>query len=292
MAKREKDWTILSMLEWATDYFEKNNVANPRLSIEWLLADLLGLRRLDLYLNFDRPLSPNELEKLRPIIKRRSLHEPLQYITGSTDFMGCTIELTPSVLIPRTETEQLVEIILDDYRTLTNETLHMLDIGTGSGCISIAIAKAHPNWECTGVDISERALDLAERNSSINGVEIELLKADFLSLSKCTHLQNRTFDMVVSNPPYILPEERKYMDKQILEYEPEEALFHENPVKLYHEISKYAFTNTMENGKLYLECNQNLTGQIKEVLTQTFPIVDILLDYDKKERFIRAAKSS
>lgn len=280
------------MLEWGTEYFEKRQVPNPRLSIEWLLADLLGVKRLDLYLKFDRPLSPDELEMLRPIVKRRGLHEPLQYITGSTDFLDCTIEVNPAVLIPRVETEQLVEIILKDCDAQKSETLHILDIGTGSGCIPIAIAKAKPKWKCTGIDISLAALKLAERNASINTVEVEFHKGDLLSLSNSKHLQNRKFDIVISNPPYILPEEKKNMDKQVLEYEPEEALFHENPVHLYQKIAAYACTSLNERGRLYLECNHNLTGQIKKELGGIFSTVDILPDYNDKERFIRTVKSS
>lgn len=291
MAEREKEWTVLSMLEWGTEYFKKNQVPNPRLSIEWLLAGILGVKRLDLYLKFDRPLSPDELERLRPNVKRRGLHEPLQYITGSTDFLDCTIEVSPAVLIPRVETEQLVEIILNDCEVQKNETLHILDIGTGTGCIPIALAKANPKWKCTGIDISLTALKLAERNASVNTVEVEFHKADLLSLSTSEHLQNRKFDIVISNPPYILPEEKKNMHKQVLEYEPEEALFHENPVYLYQKIGNYAFACLNEKGRLYLECNHKLTGQVKKELGQIFSTVDILPDYDDKERFIRTVNS-
>jgi len=291
MAEREKEWTVLSMLEWATDYFEKKDVPSPRLSIEWLLADMLGVKRLDLYLKFDRPLYPDELEKLRPVIKRRGLHEPLQYITGSADFVNCRIDVNPSVLIPRVETEQLVELILKDFQARADEVLHVLDIGTGSGCIPIAIAKAHPRWKCAGVDISERALKLAEKNAACNKVKVEFLKEDLHTLGNNNQLQNRKFDIVVSNPPYILPDDRKTLDKQVLEYEPEEALFHKNPLGLYQQIGNYAFTTLSEAGRLYLECNHKFTWDIKNNLGNSFPIVDILPDYDERERFIRALKS-
>ncbi|MEX2435299.1 MAG: peptide chain release factor N(5)-glutamine methyltransferase, partial [Balneolaceae bacterium] len=109
MSESRQLWTVLSMLEWATDYFEEKGVSSSRLSIEWILADVLEIKRLDIYLQFDRPLSEDELNKIRPLVKRRAQHEPLQYITGQTDFINSVIKVSPGVLIPRVETEQLVE---------------------------------------------------------------------------------------------------------------------------------------------------------------------------------------
>ena len=131
------------MLEWATGYFRQKEVESPRLSIEWLLAHILDIKRLDLYLSYNRPLSPDELERLRPLVKRRAEHEPLQYITGSTEFLHTRIEVNNSVLIPRPETEQLTENILSAH---PNEPpLKVLDVGTGSGCIAIALAFSRPS---------------------------------------------------------------------------------------------------------------------------------------------------
>src|SRR5690606_6466742 len=139
----DNDWTVLRMLEWATAYFESKGIPSPRLSIEWLLGEVLSLKRLDLYLQHDRTLTTSELDTLRGWVLRRGKHEPLQYITGSTDFYNCTINVTPAVLIPRQETEQLVDKILQGH----SEThQRVLDVGTGSGCIAIAIKKARPDW--------------------------------------------------------------------------------------------------------------------------------------------------
>lgn len=154
MSKKVKEWTVLSMLEWATDYFEQKDIPDPRHSIEWLLAETLGIKRLDLYLKYDRPLSPDELDQLRPMVKRRAEHEPLQYIIGYTDFMNARISVDKSVLIPRIETEQLVEIILDQQSGTENKNLSVLDIGTGSGCIPIALKMECPDWKLSGIDIS------------------------------------------------------------------------------------------------------------------------------------------
>ncbi|MDX1591653.1 MAG: HemK/PrmC family methyltransferase, partial [Balneolaceae bacterium] len=180
----DKVWTVLSMLEWGTGYLEEKDVDSPRLSMEWLLAHLLNIRRLDIYLQFDRPLSSEELESIKPLIKRRARHEPLQYITGSTEFLGCEMEVNPSVLIPRQETEQLAEKILENHSHQKEQSLTLLDIGTGSGCIPIAIKKRVPSWNCLGVDISDEAIKTAQRNAEINQTEVAFITEDLFSLQQ------------------------------------------------------------------------------------------------------------
>jgi release factor glutamine methyltransferase len=291
MSKKKKLWTVLSMLEWATEYFEQKGIPDPRLSIEWLLADTLSLKRLDLYLNYDRPLSSEELDELRPKVKRRSLHEPLQYITGSSEFMNCRILVNPAVLIPRTETEQLVEIIINDHIERKDDTISLLDIGTGSGCIPVAIAKAMPNWNCTGIDISEKVLETAEKNAELNSVSVEFIREDLFNLSIQNRISGRQFDLIISNPPYILPSEKNSLEKQVIEYEPVEALIHKKPLDIYKRIGEFARTSLVQNGSLYVECNDSLSGQIKVIFQQYFDKVDIVRDYDKKDRFVKAVKS-
>lgn len=292
MSKNEKVWTILSMLEWATDYFQKKEVPDPRLSIEWLLAETLKIKRLDLYLQFDRPLTESELKELRTKVKRRSLHEPLQYITGYSEFHGCRIEVNPTVLIPRVETEQLVEIILADQSERKEQNLDVLDIGTGSGCIPIALAKSVPAWRFTAIDNSADALTLAKSNADINEAEIEFIQENILNLTGQNELSGRSFDLIISNPPYILEEEKESMEKQVYEFEPPEALFHQNPLLIYQIINEFAFQNLNEAGTLYLECNDKLTGHIARNLENKFADVNILNDYDKNQRFIKAEKNS
>jgi release factor glutamine methyltransferase len=292
MPNNEKDWTVLRMLEWATEYFRKRDVPNPRLSIEWLLADTLDVKRLDLYLKYDRPLTKGELDELRNKVKRRSRHEPLQYITGHTDFYGCRIEVNRSVLIPRAETEQLVELILNDQGKRKEQPLEILDIGTGSGCIPIALAHSAPNWSCTGIDKSTEALELAKKNALVNETDIRFVRENILHLNNKNKLTGLSFDLIVSNPPYILEDEKKTMEKQVLDYEPRDALFHENPIQIYDLIAEYAMRNLNAPGFLYLECNDRLTEQISLTLKNRFESVDILKDYDKNNRFIRATKNT
>lgn len=277
-------WSVLRMLEWATDYFEKKQVPNPRHSIEWLLADVLACKRLDLYLQYGRPLSPSELDRVRPLVKRRADHEPLQYITGSTNFMGCHIEVNPSVLIPRIETEQLVELLLESLPELEHKTINLLDIGTGSGCIPIAIKKMRPSWNCFGIDISEKALSLAEQNASTNDLDVSFIKADLFKLDK-VETPDKGWDIIVSNPPYIGNSEKPSIEKQVTDYEPGLALFHENPLDVYRPIISYAH---QENASLFLELNDQLAEQILDISIASFPSAQLKQDLDKNLRFLIA----
>jgi release factor glutamine methyltransferase len=292
MSKNEKVWTVLSMLEWATDYFKKKEVPDPRLSIEWLLADTLEVKRLDLYLKFDRPLTKSELDVLRNKIQRRSLHEPLQYITGYTDFHGCRICVNPSVLIPRPETEQLVDIILTDQKKRIEQELDILDIGTGSGCIPVALARAAPSWNFIAIDNSEEAIAIARKNASLNRAEIRFIREDIYNLQNHNAFIDKSFDLIISNPPYIQVEEKSTIEKQVLDFEPATALFHPDPIQIYDKISEFALQKLNESGTLYLECNNKLTGQIANNLESEFADVNILKDYDKNPRFIKAVKNS
>ncbi|WP_340104076.1 peptide chain release factor N(5)-glutamine methyltransferase [Rhodohalobacter sp. 8-1] len=277
-------WSVLRMLEWATEYFKKKHVPDPRHSIEWLLADVLGCKRLDLYLQYERPLSPDELDRIRPLVKRRADHEPLQYITGSTNFMGCHIEVNPSVLIPRIETEQLVELLLESTSDLEHSPVTLLDIGSGSGCIPIAIKKFRPAWTCHGIDISGDALSLSEKNAAANDVDIQFDKGDLFNLDQVSK-PSRGWDIIISNPPYIGPEEKPSLEKQVTDYEPGLALFHDNPLDVYRPILSYA---QQENASLFLELNDQLADQILKLSTGYFPAAKLKADLDKNPRFLLA----
>lgn len=288
MSKKVKEWTVLSMLEWATEYFEEKNIPDPRHSIEWLLAEALDIKRLDLYLKYDRPLSPGELEKLRPMVKRRAQHEPLQYIIGFTDFMHARISVDPSVLIPRIETEQLVEIILDRHSGSQShkELLNVLDIGTGSGCIPIALKMECPDWNLWGIDISVDALQTARQNAQQNDVEISFKKGDILKPESISISVRDQFDIIVSNPPYITPEEKTMLEPQVYQFEPSEALFTEDMEQMYRSILKFAGNNLSDNGKLYLELHEYFASNIQQLCHRNGWNTDLLKDYDKKERFL------
>ncbi len=283
-----KEWTVLSMLEWATGYFEDSDIPDPRHSIEWLLAETLDVQRLDLYLSYDRPLSSSELETLRPLVKRRARHEPLQYIIGYSEFINARIDLTPDVLIPRIETEQLVEIILDLHPA--DPPLRALDIGTGSGCIPIALKMERPSWEISAIEVSEDALAVARKNAGRNDTNIsfgqgDIFRPDTLPLSGA-------FDIIVSNPPYILPDEKEALENQVKKHEPARALFCENIENMYSHIIRYAGKNLSGKGGLYLEINDKYADGILALFDANRWDAMLLKDYDKNDRFITACLKS
>lgn len=286
MVKQQENlWTVLRMLEWATEYFKGKEIPDPRHSIEWLLADVLNCKRLDLYLSYERPLSPAELEQLRPLIKRRASHEPLQYIIGYTDFMNCRIEVGPSVLIPRIETEQLVELLLETTTDRHGDTLNLLDIGTGSGCIPLAVKQKVPAWNCYGLDISSDALMCARNNASINNLEVHFFEGDFsnLHLSKAAEIN---WDVVISNPPYIQSGEKTDIQQQVSEFEPEMALFHDQPLEVYQSITQFA---SAISASLFLELNDRLAQETHKNVRNIYQNARLHYDLDKNPRFISAS---
>jgi len=280
-----KTWTILAMLEWATDYFEKHGIVSPRMSIEWLLADVLDMERLNLYLTYDRPLSPSELDKLRPLVKRRAHHEPLQHITGNTQFMGLELDVSPDALIPRMETEQLVELILEKYSSHKSDNLRFLDIGTGTGCIPIAIKQKCSNWTAEAIDISDPALKLARSNAAKTDTNVTFSKVNLFDVEK--HYQETSFDFIVSNPPYIEPEEIDMLDPQVSKYEPHLALFTNDVESMYRSIINSAANLLKTEGQLFLEIHQNKGEEILSIVENS-PIWSstLLKDYDGHDRFI------
>ncbi|MES2765675.1 MAG: HemK/PrmC family methyltransferase, partial [Bacteroidota bacterium] len=166
----QKVWTVLDIINWGKDFFAQKSIDSPRLTIELMLCEVLKIRRIDLYAQFDRPLKDDELARLREMAKRRAGREPLQYILGNTEFYGLPLIVDPSVLIPRPETEILVETVLKTFKNSENKVLKILDIGTGSGCIAVALAVNLPQAEITAVDISEEALEIARQNAKLNSV--------------------------------------------------------------------------------------------------------------------------
>lgn len=286
MGKKVKEWTVLSMLEWATDYFKKKNIPDPRHSIEWLLAETLDTKRLDLYLKFDRPLSPAELGELRPMVKRRAQHEPLQYIIGFSDFVNARISVNTYVLIPRLETEQLVEIILDRHPATQEEALTVLDIGTGSGCIPIALKMERPSWQLSAIDNSRKALEVARGNAKQNEVDVAFFEDDILYPDTVSF--DHSWDIIVSNPPYITPREIETLEPQVRSYEPHQALFTDDMTRMYGSILRYAENNLIPNGTVYLELHQQYADKIHHLFSRAGWDASLLKDYGKKDRFLIA----
>src|ERR1035437_7005118 len=191
--------TVLESINLSSEYLKNKGIGSPRINAELLLAHILNCKSLNLYLCFEKPLTEEEIDKYRELLKRRSKFEPLQYIIGKVEFYGIDFKVNPSVLIPRQETEILVETIIGQYDKY--DTLRILDIGTGSGNIAVSLAKNLDNSFITALDISEDALKIANENAILNSVNdrIEFIKIDVLN----EEFIRNEFDLVVSNPPYI-----------------------------------------------------------------------------------------
>jgi release factor glutamine methyltransferase len=216
----EERWTVLNVLQWTTEYFGLKGIDQPRASAEILLAHVLGVERIQLYLNFDRPLIPGELASYREVVRRRAAREPAQYITGKQEFWSLEFEVTPAVLIPRPETEVLVEKALE---LVSDSASRVLDLCTGSGAIAIALAHERPALRLIATDRSYAALRVARRNAVRHNVEehIAFVTSDlFDGFSSC----GPPLDVIVSNPPYIGEEEFPHLAPEIVIYEPNTAL--------------------------------------------------------------------
>jgi len=280
--------TVLNAINLSVEYFEKKNIESPRINAELLLAHALNCRRIDLYLSYDRPLSEDEINVYRDLIRRRGNAEPLQYIIGKVEFYGLTFKVNPSVLIPRQETEILVETIINNADKESN--LKILDIGTGSGNISVSLAKNLVNSEIVSIDDSEDALKTAEENAKLNDVyeQIKFIKADIKSDEKI----NDEFDIIVSNPPYISKEEFPKLRDELKVYEPKNALTdYADGLTYFRIISEKAYTMLKNGGKLYFEMGAGQSGYVKNILTQNnYSDIFVVKDYSKTDRVISGIK--
>lgn len=208
------DWTVLKLLEWTHGYFAEHDVPSARLDAELSLSHVLNLKRIDLYLNFDKPVAAPDLAAFKALIKRRAAREPLQYILGTAGFYGRSFIVNRDVLIPRPETEGLVEKVLQ-WIDAHPQTQRVLDIGTGSGCIAITLALERPQLQITAIDISEAALAVARQNAEALGANIIVTPGSDPGSS---------FDVIISNPPYIPAAEVPGLQPEVSQFEPHLAL--------------------------------------------------------------------
>ena len=290
----EKFWTILKLLEWTSSYFKEKNVAEPRTSAEVLLAHAVSQDRLFLYLNYDRPMEPEELSIFRNYIKRRVAGEPNQYITGVQEFWSLPFQVNPDVLIPRPETEILVEAVLDFVHN--NEpaatALNIVDIGTGSGAIAIALAKELPDAAVVAVDISMQALELARENARNHQVERQLkfVCSDMLSaVSRAVE----NFGVVVSNPPYVSQADFQQLPREIRDHEPHYALEGgPDGLGVISRIIAQAPAVLCQSGCLFLEIGAGQADSIAQLVAESkhYQSFRILKDYGGNNRVLVAEK--
>lgn len=216
-------WTIARLLAWTSDYFSTHGIDSPRLTAELLLSHSLSMKRLDLYLQHDKPLGPDELARFKTLIKRRKDREPVAYITGSKGFWTLDLSVTPDVLIPRPDTECLVEAALRILpETNPDGPLRVVDLGTGSGAIVLTLASERPDNLYYTVDISEKALAVAKKNKAANGIDasVSFIRGSWFG----PFVDQPVFDLVVSNPPYIPSGDIQGLEPEITRYEPMLAL--------------------------------------------------------------------
>ena len=224
-----------------------------------ILSELyLGLRRIDIALDPDFELSELQISKFENALLRLKEHEPIQYITGNADFYGLEFRVDKNVLIPRPETEELVTWIIQDFKG-ANEAVKILDIGTGSGCIPITLAKKLPQAKVNSWDISTEAICIAKQNADLHKVKVDFQQVDVLAVT--TPADN--YDVIVSNPPYVRELEKESMQKNVLDFEPDLALYvqDENPLIFYEKITLLAKTGLNTGGALYFEINQYLAKE-------------------------------
>jgi len=254
-----------------------------------LFEEWMGWPKAEVHLNSRKLLKGEEAARFRDALGQLQKNKPIQYIIGVTHFLDTKIKVQEGVLIPRPETEELVAMILRDSRHRQYEDLSLLDIGTGSGCIPVAIKKQMPGIEVNALDISPVALQVAKENSILNRCKVKFILADILDRHGWKNFPGYT--IIVSNPPYIPESEGSSMHPNVVGYEPHEALFvtDEDPLRFYTAITEFAYLHLVRPGSLYLEINERFGKQIKEFLLSTgFDKAEVLKDIRGKDRFIRA----
>ncbi|MEZ4779624.1 MAG: peptide chain release factor N(5)-glutamine methyltransferase [Flavobacteriaceae bacterium] len=244
-----------------------------------------GYSKSKTLLYLDEPLSLEKNIQFYEYLKRLKTQEPIQYILGETQFYGLPFNVTPDTLIPRPETEELVDWIVSEFLHKKTE-LKLLDIGTGSGCIAISLAKSSPNATVSALDISKEALQVASRNAKANKVKVNFIESDILKVESLPEM----YDVIVSNPPYVRNSEKKQMQKNVLDFEPSSALFVEdnNPLVFYSKIAALASKHLNPNGLLFFEINEYLSKELIQLLEKEhFTNIELKKDFYGKDRMLK-----
>ena len=286
-------WTIQKLLTWLTDYLTQKQVDSPRLSAELLLSDVLAMKRIELYMHFDKVVEQEKLDTLRGLVKRAGEQEPIGYLIGRTEFYSLELAVCPDCLIPRPETELLVERAIEFLRTRQGDQ-HVLDLCTGCGCIAIAIAKNFPTAKVIATDISDGTLSTAAQNIKKHKLEdkITLLAGDLFE-PIIRQLDSPAFDLIVSNPPYVSQPEFEKLDKNVKDYEPRIALHGgADGLDVYRRIVADADKFLKHDAALMLEIGYAQGPAIRKLLEQKgqFTSVSIEKDLINNDRTVIAKK--
>jgi release factor glutamine methyltransferase len=280
----KKRMTLLEILQSTTAYFTKHKIENPRLNAEHLLAHVLGLSRMDLYLEFERNLSDDELKPLRELVRRRGQGEPLQHLVGTVEFCGQIFAIDSRAMVPRPETEELVELLKSEISGRKSE-IRVVDVGTGSGVIALSLAKEFPEAKVFAVDISEDALSLARENAARLGL------SDRVDFEKNDLLEDSTerFDLIVANLPYISMQDRHQLAREVL-HDPEVALFGgPGGDELLRKLIEQTPSQLEPGGLLALEIGLGQGEGLREFLRQkNYHDIELKRDYSGIPRFLLA----
>lgn len=274
--------TVLEILTLTAEHLKQKGIQNSRRQAEDLLADVLELKRMDLYLQFDRPVVPDELDRCRQWLARRAKGEPLAYIKGAVEFFDCCLIVTRDVLIPRQETEILVDKICQEFSKQSLTGKQMWDVCCGSGCIGIALKKRFPELQVALSDISTTALNIARENAIKNEVEIEFFQGDLLA-----PFEGRKTDFLVCNPPYVSESEFSTLDPEVRDFEPKLALTAEsNGLEFYQRLAADLPAFLHSGGKAWFEIGDG-QGELVKNLFKKAPFKSGLVEYDwaSRERF-------
>lgn len=264
--------------------YPQNEVKNIT---EILFYHFMGWDKMTLRLNSQNALSESELLLFHKALKRLVNKEPVQYVVGETEFYSLPFKVDKNVLIPRPETEELVDLVIQECKG--NESI--LDIGTGSGCIPISIKKQLKNATVFGLDVSKEALAVAKENAVLNCTEVVFIEEDILKISSLKEVLKNDFDVIISNPPYIISSEKELMHPNVLDFEPHVALFIEDkePLLFYDKIGQLAYDSLSSGGKLYFEINEHYGEETKALLISIgFSDIRMIKDLQNKNRIIAA----
>ena len=280
--------------QYKTHFFNSLKNIQDEQEIEsffFILTEYLhNLKRVDVALNPNFELSDTEVEKWNAILSELQQEKPIQYITGEAWFYGLKFEVNENTLIPRPETEELVEWIIESQKSkVQSQKLEILDIGTGTGCIPISLKVNLPQANVSAIDVSEKALEVAKRNAASNKVEINFIQTNILEAEDL----NQNFDIIVSNPPYVRNLEKQEIKKNVLEYEPHLALFVEDTDALlfYRKIAQLALKNLAPNGLLFFEINQYLGKETVELLENLgFKNIELKKDIYGNDRMVKSTR--
>ena len=291
----KKIWRVVDLLDWTSEYFEQNGIPNPRLDAEVLLGHLLNQSRLQLYLHFEMPVFQEHLTPFRELIKKRIERTPVSYITNRKEFLSLDFYVDERVLIPRPETEQLVETVL---ATKTDIPQRLLELGTGSGIIATSLAVHQSEWDIVATDISEPALEVAEKNAETHActAQITFMSGDlFEPIKKTDTPEKRQFNWIVCNPPYIKSVERDSLSPDVRDYEPEIALFAgDDGLAVIRRLIAEAPQYLAPNGKLLFEIGDTQADSVCTLIDAepAYCTYELIKDYAEKERLVLAGVPS